>query len=92
MFYSGAIMLIFFLVFFGICTLGTVFTIIGTIVKNDWGINLDPIHCPNCNHVKSSLFRKPKNIRQALWGGGTCDVCGTEYDKWGRALGATAKR
>lgn len=65
----------------------TVLTISGTFTKNDWGINLNPILCPSCNSVLSKV-RKPKSFRQALWGGGTCGICGTEMDKWGRALGS----
>jgi len=60
--------------------------VVGTFTKNDWGINLNPIHCPNCDAVLSNT-RKPKSLRQALWGGGTCVACGTEMDKWGRSLG-----
>jgi hypothetical protein len=32
------------------------------------------------------VIRKPKNRRQALWGGWTCEACGLEYDKWGRTV------
>lgn len=64
----------------------TTMTIIGTFAKNDWGINLDPILCPNCGAILSKV-RKPKSLRQVLWGGGTCGVCGTEIDKWGRRIG-----
>ncbi len=50
-----------------------------------WGINLRPVHCPECGEP-APVVRRPKNRRQALWGGCTCEVCGLEYDKWGRAI------
>jgi hypothetical protein len=64
----------------------TVLTIVGTFTKNDWGINLDPIRCPRCN-ANLSKVKKPKSLHQILWGGGTCGVCGTVMDKWGRQIG-----
>jgi hypothetical protein len=85
-------MLIFFLIILGLSGLITVLSIIGTVTKNRWGINLDPITCPNCGNVTSALgARKPKNLRQTLWGGATCEVCGTEYDKWGRTLNTASE-
>jgi len=77
----------FLLVFFLISGTMTIMTIIGTFTKNNWGINLNPILCPNCNAVLSKV-RKPKSVHQIFWGGGTCGVCGTEMDKWGRQVGA----
>jgi len=41
--------------------------------------------CPECGFFVP-LFRRPKSLRQALWGGWTCDQCGTEMDRRGRAL------
>ncbi len=64
-----------------------VFVIYGTIAKNRWGINLDPVSCPRC-HTPFPQIRKPQNIRQSLWGGGTCVKCEAEVDKWGRELSA----
>jgi hypothetical protein len=31
-------------------------------------------------------LRKPKTIKQALWGGGVCPNCGTEIDRKGRKV------
>lgn len=53
--------------------------------KGRWGINLRPVRCPECGEPASAV-RRPKNRRQALWGGNTCEQCGIEYDKWGRAI------
>lgn len=56
-----------------------------------WGVNADALlpgrdlRCPHCGHALPRL-RKPANLRQALWGGGTCRHCGREYDKWLRQL------
>lgn len=57
----------------------------GTVVRNRWGINLQSVTCPCC-HDAVQLVRKPKSLRQALWGGWTCGKCGHEMDKWGRRI------
>jgi hypothetical protein len=76
----------FLLWFFGIDTIVVVLVIYGTVAKNRWGINLDPIRaCPTCG-TKQPTVRKPTSLRQALWGGSTCNACGTEWDKWGTLL------
>ncbi len=51
-----------------------------------WGINLKhkQLCCPRCGH--GPVFRSPRNIKQILWGGWTCDYCHQEIDKWGRAV------
>ena len=49
--------------------------------KGNFGINLEKVTCFNCGTVAPQV-RRPKNLRQALWGGWTCE-CGTELDKWG---------
>jgi hypothetical protein len=59
----------------------------GTIAKNDWGVNLDPVRCPRCNTDLNVSVRSPKSRRQALWGGTRCPNCGCEVDKWGRVIG-----
>ena len=64
---------------------GMVLVVYGTIVKNQFGINLDGVSCPNCNKDLSQI-RLPKSLRQVLWGGYTCPACGTEIDKWGRRI------
>lgn len=53
--------------------------------KGRWGINLQPVECPTCGEPAPPI-RAPATFRQALWGGHTCLVCGTEFDKWGRAV------
>jgi hypothetical protein len=66
---------------------GIVLVIYGTVAKNRWGINLDPVSCPCCNTPLSQI-RNPQSIRQMLWGGWTCPKCGANVDKWGRRLDA----
>ena len=73
------------IVMFGLLGIGMVLVIHGTIAKNRWGINVGPVSCPRCNAPLPQI-RQPQNIRQALWGGGTCTKCGVEVDKWGREL------
>ena len=65
---------------------GAVRVIRDTVRKQGrWGINLQPVRCPKCE-APAPTVRRPKNRRQALWGGCTCEECGTEYDKWGRLV------
>jgi hypothetical protein len=61
-----------------------------TLIKKDskyskYGINLRRIYCPKCN-IKQPFFRKPENERQQLYGGKTCENCGTEMDKYGTEI------
>jgi ribosomal protein L37AE/L43A len=46
--------------------------------------------CPNCG-MPVPMFRKPKSLRQALWGGWTCSRCSTEIDREGHKLLTPAK-
>jgi len=78
-------MMILFILMFGLLGIGIVLVIWGTVAKNRWGINVDRVSCPRCNTPLPQV-RKPQNLRQAMWGGGTCPSCGVEVDKWGREL------
>jgi hypothetical protein len=78
-------------VIFGLLAIGVVGLICGTIAKNRWGINLESVSCPRCNTLFPQI-RQPQNVRQALWGGGTCAKCGTEVDKWGREMTSRERR
>ena len=65
---------------------GILLVVHGTIFKTRWGINLSsPIECPGCHRMHGQI-RTPRNLRQALWGGYTCDQCGLEVDKWNRPI------
>ncbi len=65
---------------------GAVLVIRDTIRKRGrWGINLRPVRCPECGEPAPTI-RRPRNRRQTLWGGWTCEQCGTEYDKWGQPV------
>lgn len=48
-------------------------------------INLERVHCPNCSTLQPFL-RAPANDSEALYGGTTCEHCGTEMDKYGKEL------
>ena len=50
-----------------------------------WGMNFEPVHCPDCGQP-APMVRRPRHHRQALWGGWTCDSCGCEMDKYGVKL------
>lgn len=46
------------------------------------GLNLaSDLECPNCG-APFPATRIPKNFRQAMWGGWTCERCDEEFDKW----------
>jgi hypothetical protein len=72
---------------FSVLGVGVVLVIYGTIRNNRWGINLEPANCPRCKQSVPQV-RKPVSLSQALWGGGTCQRCGCEIDKWGREITA----
>jgi hypothetical protein len=54
--------------------------------KGKMGINTATVLCPKCGE-KMPAVRAPRNLSQALWGGGTCLSCGCEMDKWGKETG-----
>jgi hypothetical protein len=62
--------------------LGVLLVALGTITRNRWGINPKPVNCPACGSAIPRV-RQPKSLKQALWGGSTCEKCGCEMDKWG---------
>jgi transposase-like protein len=41
--------------------------------------------CPECGEELPKT-RKPKNRRQMLWGGWTCENCGCEIDRRGKKI------
>jgi hypothetical protein len=53
--------------------------------KGRFGINLNVPNCPKCGE-QAPVIRKPKTVRQFLWGGGNCAKCGSEIDKWGNEI------
>jgi len=68
----------------GILGVGMLLVVHGTIFKTRWGINTDTqVECPGCHKMRGQI-RTPRNSKQALWGGSTCDHCGLEVDKWNR--------
>ena len=44
-----------------------------------------PKKCPECGEALPK-YRKPKNHRQTLWGGWTCEEYGCEIDRTGRKI------
>jgi hypothetical protein len=44
--------------------------------------------CPTCG-TKQPAQRKPTSLRQLMWGGWTCNTCGTEIDRNGDAIERT---
>jgi hypothetical protein len=69
---------------------GLVLVVHGSAVRNDWGLNPNPVSCPRCD-TQLSQIKIPKSLRQALWGGYTCPNCGCEVDKWGRETAPPTK-
>jgi hypothetical protein len=82
------VMNVVFVVTASVILLGILLVAFGTVTKNGWGINLEPVNCPACGSPMPQV-RQPKSLRQALWGGGTCGKCGCEMDKWGRLITPT---
>ena len=54
-------------------------------IKDVSEVNLNKVHCPDCGKEQSKV-RKPKNWRQAMWGGNTCAECGCEMDRFGNKI------
>jgi hypothetical protein len=79
-----------FIITMSIVVFAALLVIYGTITKNRWGINFEPVNCPRCGHPMPKV-RKPTSHTQALWGGGTCGSCGCEVDKWGREISAAVR-
>jgi hypothetical protein len=73
------------IIFLAIFGLAVAVIAYGTLTKSNWGINLRPVDCPHCA-ARQPMFRRPANSQQAMWGGITCEACGTQMDKWGRQL------
>ena len=49
------------------------------------GLLLPRRNCPTCGEPLPK-FRRPRNMRQRLWGGSTCPRCGAEVDRRGRLV------
>jgi transposase-like protein len=49
---------------------------------DDLGINIKKVKCPDCGQ-EQPMLRKPKSIREALFGGWTCEKCGCKMNKFG---------
>jgi predicted RNA-binding Zn-ribbon protein involved in translation (DUF1610 family) len=69
--------------FLAVIGVGLLLIVYGTVVKNNWGINLRRVVCPDCG-TEMGRMRMPKSGKQAMWGGYTCPQCQCEMDKWGR--------
>ena len=74
-----------FVVTISVLVVGILLVAFGTVTKNRWGINLEPVNCPACGSAMPKV-RRPESLKQTLWGGGTCGKCGSEMDKWGRVI------
>jgi hypothetical protein len=82
------VMNVVFVVAASVVLLGILFVAVGTVRKNRWGINSEPVNCPACGSPMPPVQR-PQSPSQALWGGWTCVKCGCEVDKWGRLVTPT---
>jgi hypothetical protein len=52
--------------------------------KGKFGLGPLIVVCPNCR-LPQPFFREPNSFKQMMFGGYTCESCGTEIDKHGRA-------
>jgi len=64
-----------FIVMASLLAVGFVLVIYGTLAKNKWGINAESDSCPRCNTALSHA-RRPRSLRQSMWGSWTCPNCG----------------
>lgn len=53
--------------------------------------NLAAPKCPKCS-AQQPVWRKPTSLRQRFLGGWTCNSCGTEIDRHGRAIAQETER
>ena len=81
------VLTIIFIATLAVMSIGILLVAFGTIARNRWGINLHGVNCPRCGNPMPRV-RKPQSRNQRLWGGGTCETCGCEMDKWGREIGS----
>ena len=58
---------------------------LSTKFKTKLGVNTSKLTCPECG-LAAPATRAPRNRREMLWGGFTCEKCETEVDKWGRKI------
>jgi ssDNA-binding Zn-finger/Zn-ribbon topoisomerase 1 len=58
--------------------------------KSKWSINPDRVNCPDCGEPMPRV-RRPRTMKQALWGGWTCPKCGCDMDKWGEKTGPSKR-
>jgi hypothetical protein len=82
------VMNITFLVVASLVLLGILFVAFGTVAMNRWGINPKSVNCPAYGSPTPQV-RQPKSWRRVLWGGWTCERCGSEMDNWGRLITRT---
>ena len=78
-------MIILSMLLISVLVLGCLLVIYVTRTRNNWGINLHVVSCPCCNAPLPGL-RKPRSMREWMWGGWICPACGASVDKWGREI------
>jgi DNA-directed RNA polymerase subunit RPC12/RpoP len=82
------------LILFSLVSIGVFILVLKTVRDQTrrkaafWGVNFRRVNCPKCGH-KTPVLRKPRSVRQALWGGWTCSGCGTEMDKLGTDISSS---
>lgn len=54
-----------------------------TVVLLLFAMSRKPVKCPSCGREQPKM-RKPTSVKQAMWGGSTCEGCGAEMDARGR--------
>jgi hypothetical protein len=74
-----------FVITMSVLLVGIMLVACGTVTKNRWGVNVEPVNCPACGSPMPKV-RRPESLKQALWGGGICLKCGCEMDKWGHLI------
>jgi hypothetical protein len=81
--HAGKLRMTIFLLTIGVLALGMVLVVYGTVVRNNWGINL--AQSSRCG-TQLPEVRRATSLHQAMRGGYTCWACGADVDKWGREV------
>jgi len=68
--------------------IGSITSTLAIIALLNWSINKKVNAeggCPECR-TPVPLYRRPTSLRQAVWGGWTCNTCFSELDRRGNLL------
>lgn len=62
---------------------GILVVLVTWIVRMIWERKSGQLQCPQC-HFQPAVIRMPRSLREFMWGGWTCAICGARVDKRGQ--------